>query len=53
MADRRLRQVPKAALRLMKKVWGMTVSVAHTRRPRILRLETSKPRGSKVGDVGW
>ena len=35
----------KPAPRVTKKAWGMTVSAAHTRRPRILRLPPSKARG--------
>lgn len=37
------------AARVIRQAWGMKVSAAHTRRPRILRLEPSKPKGSKVG----
>ena len=35
---------PEPATRVIKQVWGMKVSAAHTRRPRILRIETSKAR---------
>ncbi len=38
------------AARVMLKAFGFTVSAAHTRRPRVHRLEASKPRGSSVGD---
>lgn len=37
------------ATRIIRQAWGMPVSAAHTRRPRILRLEPSKPKGSNVG----
>lgn len=33
------------ATRVIRQAWGIPVSAAHTRRPRILRLEPSKPRG--------
>ncbi len=39
----------KPVARVIRKVWGIKVSAAHTRRPRILRLEVSKPKGSNVG----
>ena len=34
-------------------VWkGVMVQRAFTRRPRVLRLEVSKPKGSSVGEAG-
>lgn len=38
---------PAPATRVLRQAWGMTVSAAHVRRPRILRLEVSKPRGGR------
>lgn len=36
---------PAPAARVLRQAWGMTISAAHVRRPRILRLEVSRPRG--------
>lgn len=50
MNEVKIESAAKAAPRPTAKVWGgIVISKIHSRRPRVLRLEPSKPKGSNVG----
>lgn len=50
-----IERVTKAAAPVVQFVWnGMTITRSFARRPRVLRLEPSRARGSGVGEPqGW